>query len=140
MKKFFFTDKLTDAQIQQLHSLSQQMWWSRERTIEEVVILIKNSMSFALIENDTQKLAGYARVLTDEIRYACILDVMVVEQHRGEGLGKLIVDTIIKHPRLKKVKKFDLTCAEDLIPFYKKFGFSENYGEVKPMRFERFCT
>ena len=42
-------------------------------------------MSFGLIEDDTQDLVRYTRVLTDEIKYAFIFDVMVVKYHRKKG-------------------------------------------------------
>lgn len=60
---------------------------------------------------------------------------MTADYHRGKGLGKLIMEAIITHPRLKNIKNFELTCTPEMMDFYKKFGFSENYGpEVRPMR------
>ena len=136
--EFLITQDLTNNQIQELHKLFQQMWWTKERTREEITTMLENSMSFGLIERNTQRLVGYARVLTDEIKYAFIFDVMTVGHHRGKGLGKMLMDAIINHPRLKNVKNFELTCAPDMVTFYEKFGFSDNYGtEVKPMRFNR---
>lgn len=37
---------------------------ARGRTMEEIAILLKNSMTFGVIENN---LVGYVRLLTDEI-------------------------------------------------------------------------
>lgn len=137
MKEFSIIEQLNESQIKQLHHLLQQMWWSRERSLDEVLTMLKTSMSFGLIENETQDLVGYARVLTDEIKYAFIFDVMVVEKYRGNGFGKRIVDAVIGHPRLKNIKRFELTCAEDMVPFYEKFSFSKDYGEAIPMRLKK---
>jgi predicted GNAT family N-acyltransferase len=138
MKKFSIIEQLNSAQIAQLFDLFQKMWWAEGRTSEEIAIVMQNSMSFGIIENDTQNLVAYARVLTDEIKYAFIFDVMAVDYHRGKGLGKMLMDAILVHPKLKNVKNFELTCAPDMAAFYEKFGFSENYGrEVRPMRYSR---
>ena len=138
MNNFSIIEQLNSKQIEQLFELSQQMWWSKDRTRDDISILLKNSMSFGFVEKESQDLVGFARVLTDEIRYAFIFDVMAVECHRGKGLGKALIDTIIAHPRLKNVKNFELTCSPDMVAFYEKFGFSENYANgVRPMRYTR---
>ena len=134
MKNFSISERLTPLQVQQLFELSQQMWWSQKRTMEEILTMLKNSLSFGLIENNTQKLIGYARVLTDEIKYAFIFDIMINDQYRSKGLSKIIMDAIFSHPKLKSVINFDLTCAPDMVNFYKKFNFSENFENVKVMR------
>lgn len=135
MGNYSIIEQLNSGQIEQLSELFKQMWWARDRTKNEIVIMLKNSMSFGLIENETQNLVGYARALTDEIKYAFIFDVMTAEHLRGKGLGKMLMDAIITHPRLINVKNFELTCAPDMVAFYEKFGFNENYGwEVRPMR------
>ena len=48
----------------------------------------------------------------------------------------MIMDTIIAHPRLRNINNFKLTCAPDLVPFYEKFNFSADYGDVRPMKFD----
>jgi len=138
MRKFLIVDRLNSNQIEQLRNLFKQMWWAKERGADEIAVMLKNSRSFGLVESDTQNLVGYARVLTDEIKYAFIFDLMVIESHRKKRLGKMLMESILNHPCLKNVKHFELTCAPDMIAFYKKFGFSENYGgEVRPMRCSR---
>ena len=137
MKKYSIIHELTSKQIGQLLELLKQVWWTKDRTEAEVVTMLKNSMSFGLI-NDTQDLIGYARVLTDEIKYAFIFDVMLAEHLRGNGLGKVLMEAIIAHPRLKNIKNFELTCAPDMVGFYERFGFSEDYGvKVRPMRLSK---
>ena len=138
MKDFSIIEQLNQKQIVQLSELFKEMWWTRDRTMEEILVMLKNSISFGLIDNKTEDLVGYARVLTDEIKYAFIFDVMTVDYHRGKGLGKMLMSTIIDHPRFQRIKNFELTCAPDMVGFYVKFGFSENYGsDVRPMRLSR---
>lgn len=140
MIKYYTAETLTNIQIQQLFELSKQMWWSKNRTIEDINVMLKTSLSFGLIEVNTQNLIGYARVLTDEIKYAFIFDMMVNDQYRNSGLSKIIINAIFAHPNLKKVTHFDLTCAPDMVAFYEKFNFSENFINVKVMRHIRSIT
>jgi len=85
---------------------------------------------------------GYSRVLTDEIKYAFIFDLVVDERYRNQGLATMLMKAMISHPQLKNIKHFELTCAPSMMDFYSRFGFDEEYisaefGKVKPMRFSR---
>jgi predicted GNAT family N-acyltransferase len=140
MKEFLLIENLNPAQTEQLFNLFQKLEWTKTRN--EISIMLKNSMSFGVVEATTQNLVGYSRVLTDEIKYAFIFDLIIDECQRKKGLGKLLMETIILHPKLKNVKNFELTCVPSMVHFYEKFGFSEEYistefGKVKPMRFSR---
>lgn len=128
-------NELTFEQLDQLHALSRQMWWSKDRTKEEIATMLKHCIPFAVIDISSQKLVGFARVLTDEIRYAYIYDVMTEEELRGRGIGKMIMQTVLNHPTLLRVKYFELTCAPELVEFYKASGFSTSFLNVVPMRY-----
>lgn len=138
MQGFTFIESLAEKHINQLYDLLQQTWWAKGRSMHDVMIMLNNCMSFGIVEDVTQDLIGYARVLTDEIKYAFIFDVMVNENFRGKRLGKMLMEKIISHPRLANVKNFDLTCAPDMISYYEQFEFSQDYGtQSKPMRYVR---
>jgi len=137
MEPFSIIEQLDTKQTQQLLDLLHKTWWGKDRTMQDVATTLKKCLSFGLIENISGKLIGYARVLTDEIKYAFIFDVMVDEPYRKKGLGDVIMKAIIAHPKLQCIKNFELTCAPDLIKFYERFGFSEDYDNVTAMRFKR---
>ena len=135
MNKYIVINKLNNEHITQLIELFKQTWWANERTKDEINLMLKTSISFGLIQKETENLIGYARVLTDEIKYAFIFDLIVSESLQGKGLGKFLMQTIMAYPKFQNVKNFDLTCASDKITFYEKFGFNKDYGEKsQPMR------
>ncbi len=68
-------------------------------------------------------------MLTDRFRYAFIFDVIVDKTFRGKGLGNKLIEAILAHPKLINIKRFELTCKPEMVGFYEKFGFSENYGD-----------
>lgn len=133
--EYLIKNEMTAEQFDQLHALTQKMWWSTDRTREDMLTMLKHCLPFAVIDNNTQQLVGFARVLTDEIRYAYIYDVMTEESLRGKGIGNMIMHAILAHPKLSRVKYFELTCAPDMADYYKKFGFSDDYENVIPMRY-----
>jgi ribosomal protein S18 acetylase RimI-like enzyme len=81
---------------------------------------------------------AFCRVLTDFVFRATIYDVIVAPPHRGQGLGRRLLDAITTHPRLQNVSVLWLCCEPDRVPFYEKWGFTiYNEGPVwmiKPQR------
>lgn len=137
INKFTIVENLNSDQIEQLLALFHKMWWSTDRTREEVTTLLKSCLVFAVIDEQSKKLIGFARVLTDNMRYAYIYDVMTEEQYRGLGLGKMIMQHIINHPKLTGIKYIELTCAPDMEKYYEKFGFKLDFGNVISMRYTK---
>lgn len=64
--------------------------------------------------------------LTDDL---CELRKMyLLKEHRGKGLGKILMDIIIKKAKEKKYKKIELETAsvlQEAIGLYIKYGFRE---------------
>jgi len=60
--------------------------------------------------------------------YGFIENVVVDERYRGEGIGVKLVERCIKIAREKGCYKLVLTCREELVKWYGKFGFRE-FGE-----------
>jgi predicted GNAT family N-acyltransferase len=128
-------EKLSDQQARQLHQLYQKEWWTEGRTLPDVKIMLRNTdIIVALGEEGSNRLIAFARVLTDRVYKALILDVIVDANYRTRGLGKEIMQMILDHPELGAVKHFELYCLPDLIPFYKKWGFTDDLGELTTMR------
>ena len=99
--------------------LRTSYWASRVRR-EFVEQSIANSLVFGLYAADGSQ-AGFARVVTDRARFAWLADVFVLEPHRGRGLGKWLVQTVLAHPDLSELR-FLLGTA-DAHGLYERFGF-----------------
>ena len=102
--------------------LSQRAYWAIGRPLETVLRSLQNSLCFGVYHYDRQ--IGLARVITDYATYAYLCDVYIIEDYRGQGLGVWLIDSVLKHPGLQKLRKFSLTTrdAQDL---YRRFGFTE---------------
>lgn len=123
------------GQLEQLHQLYLKEWWAKSRTWEETIACASNcSLLIGVLEEGTGDLIGTARVLTDFVFKALILDVIVRQDRRGQGVGVFLMNELLNHDRMKGVAQIDLCCREELMSFYAKFGFSTDVDDVRLMR------
>jgi GNAT superfamily N-acetyltransferase len=118
-----YTDKLK-LDISVIHDfLSNRSYWGKGRTVAEVRKSIDHSLCFGVYDNK-DRLVGFARVVTDFTIFAYLMDVFILEEHRGGGLGKQLIDYIINDPVLQNIPfwRLDTNDAHEL---YRKYGFQE---------------
>jgi predicted GNAT family N-acyltransferase len=126
---------LSPSQVDDLMRLYANEWWTRDRTRSDVERMLADSDLLVVVtERESQALVAFARVLTDRTYVALLLDTIVAPTCRGCGLGRLLVEHVCSAPELCNVERIELTCQPELIPFYRKWGFTENVGRSRPMR------
>ena len=126
---------MSAAQVDDLLRLYGNEWWSRGRTRPDVEqMLLASDILFAVVEKQSGSLAAFARVLTGRTYVALVFDVIVAPEYRGQGLGRLLVERICSEPTLRHVTSIELHCQPEHIPFYRKWGFSEEVGRSRLMR------
>jgi GNAT superfamily N-acetyltransferase len=116
----YFSSKTEDMDLQAIFNYIGSSYWGNTRTIEEQEIVIQNSMNFGLFHNENQ--IAYSRVMTDKVFFAYLLDVYVIEEFQGRGLGKLLMDKVLSFPSIKNVDKWML-ATKDAHGLYEQFGF-----------------
>ncbi|TAI49811.1 N-acetyltransferase [Flagellimonas allohymeniacidonis] len=123
MKVSISTDK-GKMDIGLIHEyLSKQSYWAKGRSYDLVEKSMANSLCFgAFDENDKQ--IGFARIATDYVVFAWLMDVFVVDDCKGKGIGKQLLQAILEHPNLTPVNGIGLR-TEDAHDFYASFGFEE---------------
>jgi len=107
-----------------LHDLLSRSYWAKDRTREEIEQSIASSLCFSLLTGEQQ--IGFARVLTDSMAYAIILDMIISDNFRGQGLGKWLMECICDHPAIRHLRQ--LLWTGDADSFYRKSGFEEMPG------------
>jgi GNAT superfamily N-acetyltransferase len=126
-------DRLDGDLPEQLHRLFLAEWWTHRRDLDEVRRMLEGSdVVIGLVDDD--ELVGFARVVTDFVYKALVLDVIVREDRRGTGLGERLMDEVVGHARLRDVQHFELYCRPGLVPFYERWGFTHELGELRFMR------
>ncbi|MER7245184.1 GNAT family N-acetyltransferase [Kribbella sp. NPDC000426] len=121
------------SRIPELTALMRTAWWMSDRTPAEVARLLEHS-DLVISVTLADRLVGFARVLTDFTHIALVLDVIVDESHRGSGLGAALLDAVVNHPELAPVRSVELVCQPELIPFYRRWGFTDQVGSSTLMR------
>src|SRR5919202_4444589 len=102
--------------------LSNSSYWAKGRAVETIRRSIENSLSFGLYAGERQ--IGFARIVTDYATFAWVADVFVLEEFRGKGLGKWLMEVIINHPQIQGFRRWTLS-TKDAHELYRKFGFTE---------------
>lgn len=126
---------LSEVQIKQLHSLYQREWWTVGRSLGDVQNMLRHSdYIFALAASETDELLAFARVLTDRVFKALLLDVMVHPDYRSTGLGSFLMEHIMTHPILCQVRHIELYCLPERADFYQRHGFTSELGRLRLMR------
>ena len=125
---------LNPKHIKDLHQLYQREWWTKDRTLQETTDVVEGSQINLGILNAQGSLVAYARVLTDFTFKALVFDVIVADDHRGDGLGEKLMQAIKGHEKLARVKSFELYCLPEMFAFYERHGFSTDVADIKLMR------
>jgi GNAT superfamily N-acetyltransferase len=99
----------------------KDIYWTAGRTLEEVQTTIDHSFCFGIYLGEQQ--VGFARVITDYVVLAYVMDVFIDKKHRGKGYSTVLIDAMIKDPKLQQVKIWRLATA-DAHFLYEKFGFA----------------
>jgi GNAT superfamily N-acetyltransferase len=104
------------------HFISKESYWGQGRSMETVQRSLDHSLNFGVFKGNQQ--VGFARIVTDFATFAWVADVFIVEEHRGQGLSKWLMETILAHPRLQGFRRWVL-ATKDAQELYRRFGFME---------------
>jgi GNAT superfamily N-acetyltransferase len=115
--------------VTMIHSyLSNESYWVLGISRAGVEKCIKHSLCFGVYMDGRQ--IGFARAVTDFVRYAHLLDVFVLPEFRGRGIGKLLIENILAHPELRTIERYTLG-TQDAHGLYAQYGFT---APAKPER------
>jgi GNAT superfamily N-acetyltransferase len=105
-----------------VHEYLRTSYWEAGVPEEVVRRSVENSLCFGVYSDEEQ--VGFARVVTDRATFAYLADVFVLEEHRGRGLGKWLVEVVLSHPELRGLRRWML-ATRDAHELYRKYGFAE---------------
>jgi predicted GNAT family N-acyltransferase len=125
-------NQLNEKQIYELVELYKNEFWSKNRTYQGVVkMLAASDLIIALV--DEEELIGFCRVLTDFVYRGVLYDVIVKPSYRKMGFGAKLLDEVINHSQLKEVENIALYCLPQMMPFYRRWGFTNDTIKLELM-------
>ena len=106
--------------------------WGQGPTLEQTKLAMEHTL-FRVSVFDGDKIVAMARMNGDMGLDYYIKDVIVRPEYQGRGIGRMLIDELLKFISENGVKGTDIfveLCAmPDKIPFYEKFGFLANEAQ-----------
>jgi GNAT superfamily N-acetyltransferase len=99
--------------------LSTESYWAQGRTMETVRASVEASWCFGVYDGERQ--VGFARVVTDGATFAWVCDVFIVQDSRGRGLSKWLVESVVASLDQAGVRRI-LLATRDAHELYRRYG------------------
>ncbi len=104
-----------------IHGFLANSYWAAGIPRAVVERSIEHSLPFGVYHGTRQ--VGFARVITDYTTFAYIGDVFIIEEYRGRGLSKWLMEIVVQHPELQGLRRW-LLFTRDAHGLYEKVGFT----------------
>ncbi len=112
-----------------------ELWetvWGDGPTLEQTELAMKHTL-FRVSIWDDDKIVAMARMNGDMGLNYYIKDVVVRPEYQKRGIGRMLINELLKFINDNGVKGTDvfveLCAVPDKIPFYEKFGFEANEAQ-----------
>ncbi|CAN8290411.1 unnamed protein product [Cochlearia groenlandica] len=136
--------------VYDLQALCDKVGWPR-RPLSKLAAALKNSYMVATLhsvmkpsdsdstegDNEPQKkskkLIGMARATSDHAFNATIWDVLVDPEYQGQGLGKALVEKLVRALLQRDIGNISLFADSQVVDFYQNLGFEADPEGIKGM-------
>jgi GNAT superfamily N-acetyltransferase len=118
-KDYLISNNRNLLSLERIVDLLSRSYWAGKRSREKIAESIINSECFGVyLEND---MVGFARIVTDYAVMYWLCDVFIDENHRKQGLGKKLIETIVNDETFSNLN--GILGTMDAHSLYEKFGF-----------------
>ncbi|MBO7710491.1 MAG: GNAT family N-acetyltransferase [Lachnospiraceae bacterium] len=126
--KYRILDGRDKMEMEDIIRLLKTTYWADKRSDEQIEKSIRNSSCYGIYVEDDEKLAGFARVISDYATTYYLCDVVVDTEYRNKGLGSALVSYIESLPAYEGLRGILIT--RDAHSLYRKFGYEVLDGRV----------
>lgn len=119
---YTISDDSSRLDLRAMHAYLQRAYWSIGIPFEIVERGVRNSLCIGAYDGAGAQV-GLARLISDYATFCYLSDVYVLEEHRGKGLSKAMLETAMAHPQLQGLRRWSLSTA-DAHSLYSQFGFT----------------
>ncbi|MBS1765824.1 MAG: GNAT family N-acetyltransferase [Acidobacteria bacterium] len=119
-----------ELQLEAIHAYLTRSYWSPGIPKATVAKAIAHSVCIGAFARDGAQV-GFARLVTDHATFGYLADVYVIEAHRGKGLSRAMVETLLALPEVQGFRRIML-ATRDAHGLYEKLGF-EPVTDPKPL-------
>ncbi|MFN3849327.1 MAG: GNAT family N-acetyltransferase [Spirosomataceae bacterium] len=111
--------------------LSNQSYWAKGIPLSAVKKSIDGSLCIGVYTKDSKQV-GFARIITDYTTFGYLCDVFIIDEFRGKGLSKNLMEIIMDLPLLQGFRRWFL-MTNDAHKLYEQFGFQALASPEKAM-------
>ena len=119
--KYRIIDGRDNMDLEDIIRLLKSTYWADKRSDEQIEKSIQNSSCYGIYLEDEEKLAGFARVISDYATTYYLCDVVIDEDYQNNGLGTALVEYIESLPIYEGLRGILIT--RDAHAFYQQFGY-----------------
>jgi GNAT superfamily N-acetyltransferase len=102
-------------------------YWAERIPLEVVERSLRGSLCFGLYAPEGQ--VGLARIVTDHATFAYVCDVHVLPHHRGQRLGRWLMECVLRSPQLQGLRRW--------MALYQQIGFRPLADPARVMEIAR---
>jgi ribosomal protein S18 acetylase RimI-like enzyme len=135
-----------EVDVYELEKLCDKVGWPR-RPPQKVAAALRNSYMVASLHlatrepladdgtepEEKKELIGLARATSDHAFNATIWDVLVDPIYQGQGLGKALVEQMVRALLRRDIGNITLFADANVVDFYKGLGFESDPEGIKGM-------
>lgn len=103
-----------------------QSYWGGWQNALQIRAALQHSMTFVACDDSGP--IGFIRIVTDYATFSSITDMFVAPEHRGFGVGRALIEHILKDTGVPET--ICIINTRDAHGFYKRFGFVPVGGDV----------
>ena len=114
-------DDLDKMKLEDIVRLLRMTYWADKRPVEIIEKSVRNSSCYGLYLEGTDKLVGFARVISDYATAYYLCDVIIDKEYQHKGLGTALISYINSLPDFSGLRGFLIT--RNAHSLYRKFGY-----------------
>lgn len=107
--------------------LDKHAFWARGRSFRQLRRLLAGSEAVVTLWRG-KRLVGFGRATSDGLCRAVLWDVVVAESHRSQGLGRRVVEELLRCPAVRAVERVYLMTTNSE-GFYRHLGFDASHRQ-----------
>lgn len=119
-QKYVISDDPTRIDVETVVDFLATSYWANKRPPEKIRQSIQNSLCYGVY--DEGRMIAFARLVTDGATMYYLCDVFVLDEYRGQGISKKLIESIVNAPEREWMT--GLLGTRDAHGLYEQFNFS----------------
>ena len=117
-KGFYVSKDPKKLSLERVVALMGQSYWAKDRSREMIRGAMEHSLCYGVYD-EQDYMVGYARVITDHTTTFYLMDVIIDEAYRHQGLGTMLMDQVMEDME----GLHGVLHTTDAQEFYQRYGF-----------------